>query len=39
MEVNFLHRRVEMLHSENQYNKEDISRLTNELILKVIQSI
>ncbi|XP_041364112.1 putative leucine-rich repeat-containing protein DDB_G0290503 [Gigantopelta aegis] len=35
MEVSFLRRRVEILRNENQFNKEDINRLTNELILKM----
>ncbi|XP_055956125.1 uncharacterized protein LOC126819680 [Patella vulgata] len=35
IEMTFLHRRVEYLANENQCNKEDIDRLTNELIFKM----
>ena len=35
METEFLQRRVELLHSENQCNREDIARLTTELARKV----
>ncbi|KAK3098699.1 hypothetical protein FSP39_022200 [Pinctada imbricata] len=39
MEMNFLQRRVELLHSENQSNREDISRLTGELANKIKESV
>lgn len=35
METEFLQRRVELLHSENQCNREDIARLTGELAHKI----
>lgn len=36
METEFLQRRIELLHSESQCNREDIARLTGELAHKVI---
>lgn len=38
METEFLQRRVELLHSENQCNREDIARLTTELASKIKES-
>ncbi|XP_078313538.1 uncharacterized protein LOC111129499 isoform X2 [Crassostrea virginica] len=38
METEFLQRRVELLHSENQCNREDIARLTTELATKIKES-
>jgi hypothetical protein len=35
MEADFLQRRIELLQSENQCNRDDIARLTGELASKV----
>lgn len=38
METEFLQRRIELLHSENQCNREDIARLTGELAHKITEA-
>ena len=35
MDIDFLQRRIELLHNDNQSNREDIARMTNQLIFKV----
>ena len=36
MDLEFLQRRIELLHNDNQSNRDDIARMTNQLINKVI---
>ncbi|XP_046583805.1 LOW QUALITY PROTEIN: putative leucine-rich repeat-containing protein DDB_G0290503 [Haliotis rubra] len=35
MEIGFLQRRIELLHQENQYNREDVRRLSSQLLQKM----
>ncbi|VDI33765.1 golgin subfamily B member 1 [Mytilus galloprovincialis] len=39
MDLEFLQRRIELLHSDNQSNREDIARMTNQLILKIKEGV
>jgi hypothetical protein len=36
MDIDFLQRRIELLHNDNQSNREDIARMTNETFKKIL---
>ncbi|XP_021365614.1 uncharacterized protein LOC110458296 isoform X2 [Mizuhopecten yessoensis] len=39
VEMDFLNRRVELLHNENQCNRDDIARLTSEVSAKIKEGV